>query len=224
MNPTPRITICPPAPPHRGVQFDKAQFLHRAQPVEAHYVGAHRGINGWTSNGLSFGDYASMQTSKQKILIRRLDTPDFMTDERRFRAVVIRYLELKAGGSNGYKRPAGTETERTLRLSAALKKRAENNEKLLDMFAARYVATTDEAERKRFQQRIIEYDTSVRICREPWVIPQICRAYYFERVNSKVVGERFGFKSPHIRQMIRRLALLDAQIQAGNDDKRSKPC
>jgi hypothetical protein len=41
----------------------------------------------------------------------------------------------------------------------------------------------------------------------------MCRAFYFEGLNSVAVGERFGFKPPHIRQMFRRLALLDAQMQ-----------
>ena len=130
---------------------------------------------------------------------------------------MIRYLENKAYGAGKRKTQTGTEVERSLRLTVALKKKAEHAEKLLDMFAARYLATTDEAERKAFQQRILEYDTAIRVYREPWVIPQVCRAYYFERLDACVVAERLGFKPPWVRQIIRRLAVLDAKIQAGTD-------
>lgn len=189
-------------------------------PVEAHYVGSRNGVNGWASTGLSFGDYQSMSCSRQKIRERRLETPAFMHDERRFRAVVIRYLENKAYGAG--KHPAralrtGTEVERSLRLTVAMKKKAEHAETLLAMFATRYLAAADEAERKALQQRILEYDTAIRVYREPWVIPQICRAYYFERLESCVVADRFGFKAPWVRQTLRRLALLDAKMQDGTD-------
>jgi hypothetical protein len=76
---------------------------------------------------------------------------------------------------------------------------------------------SDDSERKRLQRRVDEYDTLVRLCREPWCIPQIARAFYFEKLDSVGVGMRVGFKSPHVRQILYRLARLDAEIQAGTD-------
>jgi hypothetical protein len=211
---TPPVTLCPPSQPRSGLHFDKAQFSARRRlPVEAHYVGARNGVNGWVSaSGISFDDYRNMTTMQRRTVgrIRRLETPDFMKDERRFRAVVIRYLEIKAG----FQTPQnGTEVERTLRFTVAMKTKAERAEQNLDKFAALYVAATDDAERERLQQLIQEYDASIRVYREPAVIPQICRAYYFERLDSCDVADRFGFKAPHVRKILQRLQRLDARMQ-----------
>jgi hypothetical protein len=214
-----QITYCPPSPERPFLNFDKAQFNRRHYPIEATYVSMRNApeANGWRSTGLSFGDYGNMQTTKRKgngSGGRRLNTPEYMFNEKRFRSVVIRYLEVRAGL---LKKQSGTEVERMQRVSALLKQRAEETIFFLDKYCAMYVAATDDAERKRFQRRVEEYDTTVRLCREPWAIPQIARAYYLERLDSVGVGNRVGFKSPHVRQILKRLADLDAEMQAGTD-------
>jgi hypothetical protein len=203
------------------MHFDRAQFASRRnQPVESKYVGASNGTNGWQSNGLSFGDYGSMNTQKRRAPGggRRLKTPDYMLDEKRFRSVTIRFLEIRAGFP---KRQHGTEVERMQKVSAALEQKVKALAVQLDEHAARYVASTDEAERRQLQRNIVEFDTMIRIYREPWSIPQMARIYYFEGLQSREVGERLGFKSAHVRQILYRLAQLDAQIQAGDEAKRA---
>jgi hypothetical protein len=221
----PKITICPPGPERPGLRFDKAQFTRSAAPVKAEFVGANNGENGWSSTGISFGDYNSMTTGKSTRgsgrcgEMRRLPTPDFMLDEKRFRTVVVRFLEIRAGLTE----QSGTLVERTERLTPVLKRRAEWAASQLDRWCAKYVkAIDDTAERKHCQRHVEEYDATVRICRQPSVIPQMARVYYLEGLHSVAVGERVGFKASHVRQILHRLRLLDAEMQAGSTDHRAK--
>jgi len=218
---TPKLTICPSAPERLNSHFDCVQFaLHRSQqPVEARYVGPNNGDNGWSSTGISYDDYSSMQTQKKTKRLtgigtqRRLDTPEYMQDAQRFRAVVIRYLELRAQARTD----PGTEVERLQQLTILLKRQAKLAAANLDKFCAMYVVAGNDAERRRCQRRIEEYDTAIRLYREPWIIPQMARAYYFEKVESAHVGLRFGFKAPHVRQILHRLKVLDEEMQVGSD-------
>jgi hypothetical protein len=210
------VTICPAVSDNPKLHFDKAQFAARPQyPVEAHYVGPNNGENGWASTGLSFGDYNSMHRQKHRgslAGVRRLATPAFMLDQARFRAVVVRYLELRV---QLRRQTEGTEVERLQKLAPVLKRRAEMVMAQIDEMAFDYVTNPSDAERQRLQQRITEQDTLARICKEPWVIPAMARAYYFEGLDSVAVGQRLGFKAPHVRQILFRLGRLDAEMQAG---------
>jgi hypothetical protein len=213
------VTICPAVSDNPKLHFDKAQFERNQHPVEAHYIGLNNGENGWATTGLSYGDYGNMTTQKRGYTERRLETPPFMLDQARFTRVVIRFLEIRVQLSDS----SGTEAERVKRLEPRLKRRAEQAMAHLDRFCAMYVAATDETERKRCQRRIEEYDTTIRICREPWVIPAIARAYYFEGLRSTAVGQRVGFKAPHVRQLLYRLSRLDAEMQAGKSRRICRP-
>jgi hypothetical protein len=219
----PRITFLPPSPERPDMHFDRAQFASRRnQPVESKYVGAHNApeTNGWKStNGLGFDDYRRMGTERRRVPGggRRLKTPAYMQDARRFRSVVIRFLEIRAGL---VRRQPGTEVERMQKVSVLLKQKAEVISRQIDASAARFVASTDEAERKMLQRNIIEWDTQIRIYRDPSMVPAAAKAYYGEGLRSNEVGERLGLKAPHVRQMLYRLTLLDAQIQAGTDERK----
>jgi hypothetical protein len=216
---TPKLTICPPATARQYSHFDNMQFAsRRSQPVEAHYVGPNNGENGWASTGISFGDYSSMQTGKNKQTgvgrQRRLETPAYMLDEVRRRQVFIRFLELRAGL---WTKQHGTEQERLARAEFKLKRGIPRLEALLDECALDYVTNPDDAQRQRLQRRIEEYDTTIRVNRDPSIIPALARVYYFEQLDSVGVAQRFGLKSPQVRQILYRLAQLDAAIQAGAD-------
>jgi hypothetical protein len=217
----PRITFCPPSPERPDSHFDRAQFGSRRfrDPVEVQYVGFHNAPDSGgfkSTNGLGFDDYSRMGQVQRRApgTGRRLKTPDYMLDEKRFRSVVIRFLEIRAGL---VKRQLGTEVERMQKVSVALEKKAKALAVQLDEHAARFVASTDEAARKQLQRNVVEFDTQIRIYRQPWCIPQMARVYYFEGLRSNEVGDRLGFKADHVRQILMRLSQCDAQIQAGTD-------
>jgi hypothetical protein len=215
----PKLTICAPGPERPGLHFDRVQHAARRQhPVEAHYVGTNNGDNGWSSTGLSFGDYNCMATGKNTRSsgrcgeMRSLPIPDFMLNEKRFRAVVVRFLEIRVGLTQ----QSGTVEERMERLTPVLRRKAEWASSQLDKWCAKYVkAIDDDAKRKYCQRHVEEYDTTVRVCRQPWVIPQMARIYYLEGLHSGAVGERVGFKATLVRQILHRLRALDAEMQAG---------
>jgi hypothetical protein len=218
---TPKLTICPPATTRQYSHFDNMQFAsRRSQPVEAHYVGPNNGENGWASTGISFGDYGNMQTQAHKQTgvgrQRRLETPAYMLDEARRRRVFIRFLELRAGF---YSKQQGTEQARLARAEFRLKQSIPRYEALLDECALDYVTNPDDAQRRRLQRRIEEYDTTIRVNRDPSIIPTMARVYYFEQLDSVGVAQRFGLKSPQVRQILYRLTQLDAVIQAGTDGR-----
>jgi hypothetical protein len=217
---TPKITFCPPATPRHFIHFDLVQFASRRnQPVEAHYVGSNNGENGWASTGLSYDDYGNMQTAKNKRhgvgRPRRLETPAYMLDEVRRRRVFIRFLELRAGLNS---KQHGTEQERLARAEFRLKQSITHYEALLDACALDYVTNPDDAQRQRLQRRIEEYDTTIRVNRDPSIIPTLARVYYFEQLDSVGVAARFGLKSAQVRQILYRLTRLDAAIQAGHGE------
>jgi hypothetical protein len=218
-----QITYCPPSLERRP--NSQTQFIRPRFPVEARYVGVQNApdSNGWKSTGLSFSDYGNMQTQRRKGNGRggrRLSTPEYMEDPKRFRSVIIRYLELRVCLN---KKQLGTDAERMQQVSARLKQKAEAAIVHLDKFCALYVAATDDAERKHLQRRISEYDSAVRLYREPWCIPQMARTFYWEGLDSVAVGARVGFKSPHVRQILYRLSQLDAEMQAGTDVPARRP-
>jgi hypothetical protein len=228
------ITICPPSE-HPHLHFDKYQTPQRRIdfPVSAHYVGPNAGINGWeTKNGLGFDDYSRMQTQERKGRVgheRRLETPAYVLDEKKFRAVVLRYLERKALWCRS-ERIEGTEVERAQRIAELSKLRAEREMQRLDAWSQEFVALrsatrTEESEKRIriIQQEINCCDTRIRILREPWVIPALVKAYYLEQLDSVGVASRFGLNSPNVRQILFRLSKLAAQMEAGTDFKERKP-
>jgi hypothetical protein len=54
------------------------------------------------------------------------------------------------------------------------------------------------------------------------MIPAMCRAYYFEQLDSVGIAMRFGLRAPLMRQILCRLTQLDARIQAGTDTREWK--
>lgn len=213
----PRITFCPPSPERPDMHFDRAQFSVRSSmPVETKYCGPQRG---WEStHGISFDDYKRMGTVQRRRpgSGRRLVMPAYIQDARRFRSVIVRFLEIRV---HLWRRQPGTEIERTQKVYALLKKKAAALEVTLTQQTAHFVVSTDEAERKKLQRNIIELDTQIRIYREPSIVPSMAKIYYCEGLRSNEVGERLGFKAPHVRQILYRLAKLDAEIQAGTDGR-----
>jgi hypothetical protein len=210
-----QITICPPAAA-RGAVLDQVQFANRkAYPVEAHFVGYGNGRYGWSSTGIDFDSYQRMSTHSKSVKKygRRLDVPDYMQNEKRFRTIIIRYLEIRAGLIK--RKEYQSETERTAAVFALLKVKAEKYERRVNEFCARYVAASTDAERAALQQPIAVFDSFIRMCREPSVIPSMCRSYYFEGLNSIEVGERVGFSGPCVRQILGRLRALDQKMYGG---------
>lgn len=215
------VTICPPSTSSRYTNrgLDPYQFadpIRLQRPVSVRY----RGNGEWDATGLDFGAYNFMQTSKRKQSgERRLATPEWAMNDSLLAAVVIRYLELRA---NLLRQQPGDLTERLTRVSERLKKQTERQLAVIDKLCSEYVACADPSRRNLLMTEIQNLDTTVRVDREPWVIPVIVKAYYRECCDSVGCGERVGFSSPHVRQILYRLGTVAKRMAAGTDARTFK--
>jgi hypothetical protein len=217
-----QITYCPPAPENQKLHFDRHAFSSRHQyAVEANYVGANNGSEGWKSTGIDFESYSRMGTKRRKQRgERRLPTPAYALDNNKQQAVIIRYLEIRAGFQR--RRLPYTLHQRTQIVYAMLKWRADREEKRMDACAQEYVrlrseqlCTEYEERMKMLQREIVNLDTAIRVNRNPACIPLIVKYYYFGTSDSTGVAAEFGFKSCHVRQILKRLSNLADKIEAG---------
>lgn len=211
------ITYCPPSPQNHNLHFDKGQFGSRRQyPVEAHYVGH----GDWASTGIDFDSYRRMGVEQRKTRgDRRLPTPAYALNEQKLRETVIRYIEIRAGLL--HRKLPYTLEQRMLIASHLLKVRAEKEMKRVDALSHDYVAlrsqpvsSENEQQLKVLQRRIAELDTSIRLSREPWVIPTIVRLYYHGTMDAVGVANEVGFKHAHVRQILYRLSSLADKMEA----------
>jgi len=212
-----QITKCEPAA-RPNLKFDSNQFsVRRQQPVEAHYARLPDGSMGFVSTGISFDDYSRCQTSRTNHGVgseRRLPVPDYALDDKKLRTVIVRFLEIRSGL---HKKQPGTLEERLARVSARLKERTERQSSMVDRLCAAYVACTDLRQRRFMEINIRGLDTTIRIAREPWVIPQVVRMYYRERLNAKIISETLCLNHDWVRQLLYRLEILSRKIEEGTD-------
>jgi hypothetical protein len=203
------ITVCPPAA-SKHTCFDQYQFDPRMRTLTRSFI----------AHGLGFDDFRSMQLSDGRTKHgvgheRRLDTPDFVLDANRRRAVIIRYLEFRVGL---YALQEGTEEERVLRILDAAKREADSLAAKLDRWCAEYVAarsTGDEQQEASLHKKITQTDAELRVVRNLSMIPQMCALYYDQQLNSELVAAHLSLKSASVRQIFQRMRRLDAEMQAG---------
>ena len=208
------MTICPPAAAKHAC-FDKYQFDPRMRSLTKQFL---------KLGGIDFADFRSMHLSDGRTKHgvgheRRLDTPAFMLDANRRRAVIIRYLEFRVGL---YALQEGTEEERVLRILDVAKREADSLASKLDRWCAEYVAARsagDEQQEEALHKKITQADAELRVVRNLSLIPQMCALYYDQRLNSTLVGERLSLKDCTVRQIFRRMALLAAEMQAGSVER-----
>ena len=76
-----------------NTSFDESQFSgKRAHPVNATIT-----ATGWISNGIDFGDYSRMSTSRRKTSgERRLPTPLWAMNNPMLRRVIVQFMEERA--------------------------------------------------------------------------------------------------------------------------------
>src|SRR6266567_2676126 len=201
---------CSSAP--SNIRFDEFQFAYRPNsPVHAE-VGAD---GEWTSNGIGFDDYTRMTTqTKRQSGCRRLDTPEWATDQTKLRAVITRYFELRAYG-RAKKHSAimgvGTEQERLARAQAKMIADKPKKLAVLDGICTEYVMLKrdggDPAQIRKLGQLIEGLDTVIcLIDRGPAVFVALVYYFYLLRMDSVGCGEALGIKPPAVRQTLFRMA------------------
>jgi hypothetical protein len=212
-----QFTRCLPAT-RPNATFDRYQFAAQNHfAVEAHYGRLPDGSMGFLSTGLSFDDYSKCQTAHTTHGCgqeRRLPVPYYALNDKALRTVIVRFLEIRSGLMG---RQLGTLEERLSRASARLKERTERQSVVVDKLCADYVSCSDPRQRRVLEINIRGIDTAIRIAREPWVIPQVVRMYYRERLNAKIIAETLCLNHDWVRQLLYRLERLSRKIEKGDD-------
>lgn len=207
------IVTCQPASA-KNACFDTYQFDPRLRKL--------RYLLRPTGGGVGFEDLRGTHIERCKRGVdheRRLNTPAFMLDANRRRAVMLRYLELRTGL---YALQEGTEEERALRILGVAKRKADVLAAKLDCWCAEYIAARsagDEQQEAPLRKKITQADAELAVLRNLSMIPQMCALYYDQRLNSAIVAERLSLKPFTVRQIFRRLAKLDTEMQAGNVER-----
>lgn len=209
-------------PPRVNLHYDAHQFGNkRARPVSV-------------KTGLSFQDYASMQTfTRKQSGERRLPTPYWALNDKLFRELLVVFMEARVG----IRTPTGTLIERLERARlAALAQHPRMND-TVDRLNTEYVQTQrggvseEEVARRNAAQptlpgfeeealiqatndRLAELeveiegiDTYLRYTRNggAGVLAQVVYLYYRVGLDSVGVAEETGLKPPHVRQLLWRL-------------------
>lgn len=173
----------------------------------------------WASPGLAFSDTERMQTSRHTTG-RHQPTPEWVFSDRELAAVVLRFLEIRAGL---WRKQPGSKKQRLASVVELLKERTAAQIKSLDVLCSQFVTCTDEERRRLLESEIANLDTQIRIAKEPWLIAECVRIYHRERADSKAVAARLRLRPPHVRQLLRRLNLLYARMQTGADVRIGAP-
>lgn len=203
--------ICPPAPEsHHTAHFDRFQFQrprHRkALRVDFRELGT--------------------RTCAVERRERRLETPDWVWDDKRFREAILRYLENRFFIS----KTEGTYAERLKRVRETAQRHAFPKTKILERRAAiarailqeRYADLSEGEYTKLFLAQLrgkTPRDRVKDVAREaqslhaevhvmeksPEIVAAIAYCYYRLEWDSPTIGEEFGINPAAIRQILFRM-------------------
>lgn len=201
------ITHCPPAAAHSVLAPDH-QFAGRHQhyPVSAEVDGEGEMVS---RTGLSFDDYARMQTTTRRTNIHwRTGVPEWTRNHSTVRAVLVRFFEERAFPKTQRAVLTGTEAERLAR--ACEKLRADTPRKLavMDRLCNEYILlASDPARQRKLKIQIEGIDTQIRMAQKNWpaVVLGILYQAYNVGQDSVGVGAALGLKPPCVRQTLSRL-------------------
>lgn len=199
-------------------------------------VKARRIVDGWSSPGIDFSDYARMQTHQRKQSgERRLPTPKWAVNDTMLRALLVSFMEERAGFRKEQK---GTLLERLERAKKAIINQRPRLITTIDKLCHEFVVLkqlgacpelSDEElnaslaqpmimpefarpfiSQKRQRELEIEIegiDTYLRCTQNGGadVVAAIVYLYYRAGLDSVGVGQELGLKPPHVRQTLWRV-------------------
>jgi len=197
--------------------FDSHQFQLRAR---AYLVDAHYTTSGdWQSNGLSWGDCASMGVHIHKLFpSRRSGAPEWAYQPAKLRELLVRYIEERAF----YQQSDGREGTLPERLKKAQEKLALRRPEMIeriDSLCRKYVAQKKcrgETQAVKDLAAVIR-NLDTLICFEGRVAEVVLGVVFFYwncGLDSVEVGQRLGIHPPHVRQILYKLNKTWNKMQA----------
>jgi len=210
------VTICPPHAAHFIAEPEIAFGDRHKHAINAEMDGDGEMVS---TSRISFDDYTRMQTVTKAGVHRRAGVPLWTRNQATVRAVLVAYFEGRAFGPRERAfLPTAPEAERLRRACERLRANVPRAMAVMDKLCNEYVALKQTGfwpERaKKLGQEIASLDTSLRLAQEnaPAVILGILYQSYNVGMDSVGVGAMFGYKPPHVRQILRRLNLAYYQM------------
>jgi hypothetical protein len=202
LSPTFSLRKLPPAPAH-GALVSEPSFAYRGRrPVSAEFDSD----GAFSSPCICFDDYSRMRTVVHKSCgERQLPTPSWAVNASELRALLVRFLETRAG----IRKPgAGSLIQRLneahRRLLASIPRKIEVLDRLCVEFQS--AKQTDPARARMLQSQIQNLDTSIRLIRlGPGTVARMVHLYYAVGYNSCGCASEIGCSPMLVRQTLYRL-------------------
>src|SRR5579859_736911 len=215
--------------------FDKHQFAgwHRAQqPIHAEL----NGDGGFNTPGISFEDYARMQTCvKNKATgARQREAPLYARNDTEFRRVLLAYLETRAFSKKQREFLAEVDEPASpiQKMNRVCRVLAAKNTRLLEVLTVlskEYVSLknlhTEHPYRatrlKTLECEIQTTEQTMRMNRNPAaIVAGVIYLAYRVGLDSVGVGSELGLKPQHVRQLLYRVSVVWENINSEKIERR----
>jgi len=205
-------------PAHGFEHFDKYQYVRPQYPVSVSF----RGGDDWESTGLDFSDFVRCSTGRRTLApSRRLDTPDWALRPEKLRALIARFMELRAGilqprGGTPSDRLAFAQERIAEKLPA---KKAVLTRLCLEFVALKKNPNATREKLDRLSQKIEGADSELctlqKSDRGAAQIVAMVHFYYLVGMDSVGVATQLGIKPPVVRQTLWKLQRAWLMLEKG---------
>jgi predicted transcriptional regulator len=235
-----RVSWCP-AQQSRGLEFDPHQFYEYGR-----FLNVRRdGISDFADlpGGISYTDLQDMHVKRVRRPLRRLPTPEWAMRDDLLCEVLVSYLEQRFH----IRRKDGSPSERLERCRAAAKQHAKDAKAKLEQWIREYRAISEgrlsevrersyarlicgalrghtlAEQLRRVELQIQNLDSDAFLTERAAEIAAAL-VYFYHRLgwNSCTVAEQLGLKSPHVRQILFRLARAASQKERSNHTRKPR--
>jgi hypothetical protein len=188
-----------------------SDILVQRFPVHADFIAGGE----VSSPGIAFEDYTRMQQQFHALnLGRRYKIPAWALDDDQMRAVITRYMEVRA--DYRYAMGTGTDTERLERAQQRLKEKRPELVARIDRLCALLVAAKRDgllARAAELGQKVEETDTQLVVNEDIHkLIAGVIYFYWRCGYTSVETGKELGLKPPHVRGLLTRLLNVAAKL------------
>jgi hypothetical protein len=197
-----------PSAAAHGALEDKPVFMSGRKPVSAAFDADGEVI----TPGIAFEDYARMNTQQRKTSgARQLPTPSWAVNQLELRALLVRFLELRAGiRTPGSGSLVQRLNEAQRRLLASIPRKIE----VLDRLCREHqeAKSTDPARARMLASQIANLDTGIRLTRMgPGVIARMVTLFHGCGYDSVGTAAEIGCHPVLVRQTLHRLRRIANQ-------------
>jgi hypothetical protein len=201
-------------PARNAGPFDEYVGMRRHLPVQHATFNAEGEAE---SNGVDWGDFNRMGSISHKLNAHRRNFPAWAMNDAQLRAVMVRYVELRAC----FKRPQpGTDAERLKRAEALLAARTLVAQATLTKLCKEHLALKrsggDAGYIRKLGEEIEGIDTAILINKNiAGIALRLAVLYWRQGFNSVECASEVHLKPPHCRMMLMRLCTVAAQLGLG---------